>query len=456
MSKNKPKTQTKEKTVRATKPKTFPKSEIISKSKQDVVITPEVQVTSPAVSEENKTPRSRKIELNTWVSITNLILLAISSVVVTLYLNYRNENFQEQLLDLKNKTEFANITTTYKNGIITVQNLGPAIAEDLRLVICLSTIAPKWANSISDVSSLNISIDNPAIESNVQTKNVNCNTRITGNNATQITINSLPPQQSFKILVKPSSNISLGNLSKQTEVYMSISDPSLIYGTSYATPTRKPTTSSSNQTPQSLDQLTIGMFTSSSLNDALEDYFLINELKIADFELSIACPNCNIDKKRITVSSFTHKEISGIVSIYDPNNKILRIDTTLYYYLPIDVNSDFPGELYLIAKMDNNNQTILVKSDKFEFVTPTPALSSVEICANGIDDNGDGKVDNGCPVLGCTDPTATNYNSLATIDNGSCKYSPPQCNDGIDNDGDGLIDLTDPQCSNKSDNAESG
>lgn len=30
------------------------------------------------------------------------------------------------------------------------------------------------------------------------------------------------------------------------------------------------------------------------------------------------------------------------------------------------------------------------------------------------------------PVLGCTDETATNYNSLATVDDGSCTYPEPQ------------------------------
>jgi hypothetical protein len=30
-----------------------------------------------------------------------------------------------------------------------------------------------------------------------------------------------------------------------------------------------------------------------------------------------------------------------------------------------------------------------------------------------------------CPILGCTDPQANNYNNRATQDNGSCTYSPP-------------------------------
>ena len=32
-----------------------------------------------------------------------------------------------------------------------------------------------------------------------------------------------------------------------------------------------------------------------------------------------------------------------------------------------------------------------------------------------------------CPVLGCTDPAATNFNPLAVIEDGSCTYGPAQC-----------------------------
>ncbi|HTY19103.1 MAG TPA: hypothetical protein VMH82_15340, partial [Myxococcota bacterium] len=56
----------------------------------------------------------------------------------------------------------------------------------------------------------------------------------------------------------------------------------------------------------------------------------------------------------------------------------------------------------------------------------TPRLA----CDDGIDNDGDGKIDMLDP--GCPFPHAT--------------YENPQCDDGIDNNGDGLVDFDDPNC----------
>src|SRR5947199_7738867 len=61
---------------------------------------------------------------------------------------------------------------------------------------------------------------------------------------------------------------------------------------------------------------------------------------------------------------------------------------------------------------------------------PTPQKGA-EICANGIDDNGDGKVD-------CADPFC--------FRDKSCASSGEDCGNGIDDNADGLTDCDDAQC----------
>ncbi|MBM3427599.1 MAG: T9SS type A sorting domain-containing protein [Bacteroidetes bacterium] len=54
--------------------------------------------------------------------------------------------------------------------------------------------------------------------------------------------------------------------------------------------------------------------------------------------------------------------------------------------------------------------------------------SAIEICGNGVDEDCiDG--DQSCEILGCTDPTANNYNPEATTDDGSCISAIPGCTD---------------------------
>ena len=66
-------------------------------------------------------------------------------------------------------------------------------------------------------------------------------------------------------------------------------------------------------------------------------------------------------------------------------------------------------------------------------VTDAKDLNSKEFSFQGIDllqsivDNGEGQSNEGggTVILGCTDPTALNYNPNATQDDNSCLYNPP-------------------------------
>jgi hypothetical protein len=65
---------------------------------------------------------------------------------------------------------------------------------------------------------------------------------------------------------------------------------------------------------------------------------------------------------------------------------------------------------------------------------------SMEICTDGIDNDGDGKID-------CKDPDC--INKLGNIiSNSICELTEKTCNDGFDNDGDGSVDCKDSDCLN--------
>lgn len=68
--------------------------------------------------------------------------------------------------------------------------------------------------------------------------------------------------------------------------------------------------------------------------------------------------------------------------------------------------------------------------DDDEFNAPPPVLGCTDPTANNYNPLAT-QDDGSCTytVLGCTDPTATNYNPLATVDDGSCTYPVPGCID---------------------------
>jgi hypothetical protein len=85
---------------------------------------------------------------------------------------------------------------------------------------------------------------------------------------------------------------------------------------------------------------------------------------------------------------------------------------------------------------------------KAKTLTITPLVST---CADGIDNDGDGRVDNYDVDCGLITPPPGFTPSMQEIINN------PQCNNGYDDDGDGLKDYpADPDCINTSDNLEQG
>ena len=79
----------------------------------------------------------------------------------------------------------------------------------------------------------------------------------------------------------------------------------------------------------------------------------------------------------------------------------------------------------------------------------------VEICNNGIDDDGDGFIDGNdfdCVEVGdkCNDGIDNDGDGFIDGDDFDCDESL-NCNDGVDNDGDGFVDCDDFDCNGNTD-----
>ena len=314
---------------------------------------------------------TRKPKLDTLIAISNLILTAIVGIGITLYLNHRNEEFQKQLIELQTKAELANLVISYQNGVISLNNLGPATAQDLRLVFCIYSIDTKWLRSIQHISDFDITIDNPALESSTQIKQSLCDATFYGD-ALQLSIKSFPPQQSLQVQAKPSANISVRTVEVKGDVYMV--ESSLFKSESSQIWTGRPI-----NWPSSMNE-----FTGSPLNLALDNYLADNEFKVAEIEISMACQNCNISQGNFAISSFIRKEIRTIAFDDSTADQKIYVRTNNHYYLPEGVNPDPRDDLYLTANVDKEHQIIMEKKDKFEFnpiqtSIPTPAATNTPL-----------------------------------------------------------------------------
>jgi hypothetical protein len=95
----------------------------------------------------------------------------------------------------------------------------------------------------------------------------------------------------------------------------------------------------------------------------------------------------------------------------------------------MDYSDDVCMNLFTLGQRDRMQAAI--SASRPGLLTSSCTGSPVEICDNGIDDDGDGQID--CADGDCaTDP--------------ACNTSPEICNNGIDDDGDGQIDCADGDC----------
>jgi hypothetical protein len=123
--------------------------------------------------------------------------------------------------------------------------------------------------------------------------------------------------------------------------------------------------------------------------------------------------------------------------------------------------TDFPQDPGCASKQDNDEFNQVSSSSMMSTSSVSTSSSSMSSaarpqCSDGADNDGDGKVDYldpGCYGNGFFDPNdnseqdpVSSSSSMMSSSSSSSSAARPQCSDGIDNDGDGKVDYLDPGC----------
>lgn len=226
-----------------------------------------------------------------WLSFGNLLVTIIIGVGVAIFLNYRNEKIQKEIIQLQasidqqlssqqveaqkqliefqieneRKSELANIQVTELcyyvagcDGTFDVRNIGPADASDIRIVIYSPYVTDDWLPTIQDLSAFRVRILSPLVDFTVTQTTVDSfsvTNVLSGLNAFEIVVRKLKVDQNFYVAVELSPSLSL----KQYETTRFV---------------------------------TIHKTTDIFYLDALRKYFYQQEYPVARFDVDLDCSNC--------------------------------------------------------------------------------------------------------------------------------------------------------------------
>jgi hypothetical protein len=249
---------------------------------------------------------SNKPSREFYLSILNLILTAIIGIGIAIYLNIRNENFQEQLVVLQSKAQLANITvenikstlnwfdlytgfevkSSEPYGFI-IKNNGPATATSLQLAICigknaiLSTLplSPSYTREeipnleVEDISQFNISTNDIFLQSSgtiASAQYFQSAVDTPQNNLLTLLIPSLPPGSELPVQIEISERLPHKIVVIKRDVQLLIPTP--------------------NQ--ESLSDADLISFAEQNM----KLYFDHNYSAIADFTVQAKCTNCVVEE----------------------------------------------------------------------------------------------------------------------------------------------------------------
>ena len=157
----------------------------------------------------------KKFKAEIWLNIANLILTAIIGIAIAIFLKYRDEQVQKDIIALQAEIEqqaslaHLEVATTCLyytscDGAIEIKNLGPASARNVKAVIALEVVDEAWEPLVDDISRFTVRKFPPSLDITMQTRTVDVLydfQMVSGNNAVELSIDTLPPDSRFQVLL---------------------------------------------------------------------------------------------------------------------------------------------------------------------------------------------------------------------------------------------------------------
>lgn len=170
---------------------------------------------SDSVEASKTDVEKKKLKVEVWLGISNLVITAIIGIGIAIFLSYREEQAQRQIVALQAEMErqaslaHLEVTTTCLyytscDGAIEITNVGPASAENVRVVIAFESIAEVWKPVIEDINSFAVRKFPPGLDIGMKDRTVDVLydlQMVPGNNAVELSIASLPPDGKFQVLL---------------------------------------------------------------------------------------------------------------------------------------------------------------------------------------------------------------------------------------------------------------
>ncbi|MBK9925391.1 MAG: hypothetical protein IPP66_08870 [Anaerolineales bacterium] len=187
----------------------------------------------------NASPSKLPFSIDRWLAIANLALTAIVGIGIAIFLQFNNQNFiEDQQLnqqyflatqqalqqEFQNNQSISNIVKsslfggyanydTYPfpddhkiyNPAFDFSNIGPAIANNLKISVCMYSVGPMWESTINSIELFEII----PVDSSVTYEKTTTYTQCGGkrpegisNNAVLLNFKFLPPNQSIRITLQ--------------------------------------------------------------------------------------------------------------------------------------------------------------------------------------------------------------------------------------------------------------